>query len=110
MIFLFRWFEKNQQAQARNIRDSSRIRRAIGRTSKIFSESKMKTVKDLAQERYPGDTFDYALPHPWLRECMDQGLDPRGHVVWLYDDDGGIAGRPAPITKEGDKIVSVLAR
>ena len=53
----------------------------------------MKTVKDLAQERYPGETFDFALPYPWLRSCLDKGLDPRGHVCWLYDDAGGGMGR-----------------
>ena len=81
MIFLFRWFEKNQKQQAQTTRDATRIRRAINKTSKTFTESKMKTVKDLAQERYPG-----------------------------YDSDGGIMGRPAPLTSEGDKILSVLAR
>tara|TARA_R110001592_G_scaffold48981_4_gene153327 strand:- start:834 stop:1166 length:333 start_codon:yes stop_codon:yes gene_type:complete len=110
MIFLFRWFEKNQKQQAQTTRDATRIRRAINKTSKTFTESKMKTVKDLAQERYPGETFDYALPHSWLSECLEKGLDPRGQMVWLYDSDGGIMGRPAPLTSEGDKILSVLAR
>jgi hypothetical protein len=108
MIFIFRWFEKNQKEQARTARDASRVRRAITNTSKTFTESKMKTVKDLAQERYPGETFDFALPYPWLRQCLDKGLDPRGHVCWLYDDAGGVMGRPAPLTPEGDKIVGVL--
>ena len=108
MFFALRWLEKNQKARARTARDATRVRRAISKTSKTFTESGMKTVKDLAQERYPGETFDFALPYPWLRQCLEQGLDPQGHVCWLYDDAGGVMGRPAPLTSEGDKIVGVL--
>lgn len=67
----------------------------------------MQTVSDVAAERYPGLTYDHALPEGWVVKAFHKGFDPRGHFVWLYDD---YVGRPAPITDEGDRIVSLLAR
>ena len=66
-----------------------------------------QTVGEAAEARYSGLTYDHALPQGWVDQCCDKGLDPRGHFVWLYDD---YVGRPAPITGEGDRIVSLLAR
>ncbi len=70
-------------------------------------EQNMKTVSEAASERYPGATFDCALPQGWVDDCCDRGLDPRGHFVWLYADD--VFGKPAPITAEGERIASVLS-
>jgi len=66
-----------------------------------------QTVGEAAQARYDGLTYDHALPQGWVDACCNKGLDPRGHFVWLYDD---YVGRPAPITDDGDRIVSLLAR
>jgi len=67
----------------------------------------MQTVGEAASARYEGQTYDHALPQGWVDACCERGLDPRGHFVWLYDD---YVGRPAPVTEEGDRICSLLAR
>lgn len=67
----------------------------------------MQTIGEAAIARYEGQTYDHALPQGWVDACCERGLDPRGHFVWLYDD---YVGRPAPVTEEGDRICSLLAR
>jgi|TARA_B100002019_G_scaffold244678_1_gene221736 hypothetical protein len=72
----------------------------------FYWEKEMQTVGEAALARYPDMTYDHALPQGWVDQCCEKGLDPRGHFVWLYDN---FAGRPAPITKQGDRMVSLLA-
>ena len=65
------------------------------------------TRGEAAEQRYAGQNYDHALPQGWVDACTEKGMDPRGHFVWLFDD---YVGRPAPITEEGDRIASLLAR
>lgn len=64
----------------------------------------MQTVTEAALARYPGVTYDTALPQGWV-DIVKQatGHDVRGHFVWLYEN-GNVFGRAAPITIEGDII------
>ena len=43
----------------------------------------MKTVSELAEETYPGDTFDTALPQDWVNAMRERGFDVRGNFVTL---------------------------
>ena len=70
-------------------------------------EKKVMTRGEAAEQRYSGMTYDHALPQGWVDACTEKGMDPTGHFVWLYDD---YVGRPAPITEEGERINSLLAR
>lgn len=46
--------------------------------------------------------YDYAVPQPWADDVRDKtGIYPPGHVVWLYNKDTGIGGRPFPVTLLG---------
>jgi len=58
------------------------------------------TVKEQAERLYPGITFDYALPQPWVDECRTMGFDVRGHAVWLYPAGAGAFGEPGALTQE----------
>ena len=67
----------------------------------------MKTVNQLAEETYPGDTFDTALPQDWVNAMRERGLDVRGNFVTLYP----FVGVPymARITDQGIRIAAVVA-
>jgi|TARA_S200002703_G_scaffold27207_1_gene23288 hypothetical protein len=67
----------------------------------------MQTKQDLAEARYGKQTIDYALPQGWVDACKEKGFDVVPHFVWLYDD---YVGRPASLTDEGDRMLSLLAR
>lgn len=66
------------------------------------------TRGEAAEARYPGMNYDHALPDSWLQYARTCGHEVVGHFVWLYDGDS-LGGRPAPITPEGDVILSRLA-
>ena len=110
MLFVFAWLDRrNKKAEKEKPRNSINLRYPAPDPYFGFferEEQKMKTVSEAASERYPGATFDCALPQGWVDDCCDRGLDPRGHFVWLYADD--VFGKPAPITAEGERISSVL--
>jgi len=67
------------------------------------------TVDQLAQRRYPGVTYDTALPHTWVTKMQERGFDPRGHFITLYPRDSGPFGYMAPITDEGVRIAALVA-
>ena len=69
---------------------------------------KPQTVGEAARARYPGVTFDTALPQGWVNKAIERGFDPRGHVVWGYPD-GCLFGRAMAVTPEGDDGLSKLA-
>jgi hypothetical protein len=110
VLFILGWFEK------KNSRDKKQSPRSnfnviYPKQDPYYGffenrEKQMQTVGDAAAERYPNMTYDCALPQNWVDQCCNKGLDPRGHFVWLYDN---FSGRPAPISREGDRIVSLLA-
>jgi hypothetical protein len=60
------------------------------------------TVGEAAAKRYPGVTYDCALPQAWVNQCLEAGFDPRGHFVWGYPEGGSLLGEPLPITPEGE--------
>jgi len=67
----------------------------------------MKTVNQLAEETYPGDTFDTALPQDWVDAMRERGFDVRGHFVSLYPD--GMFCYMAPITDRGIRMAAIVA-
>lgn len=84
---------------------------------RILTGSPMDEVKvdlpltrgEAAKARYPGMTYDHALPDSWLLYARARGHEVVGHFVWLYDDSDSFVGRPGPITPEGDVMMSYLA-
>lgn len=65
------------------------------------------SVGELAEQLYPGETIDTALPQPWVDWCMSRGFDPRGQVVWWMNS---IVGQPAPLTVEAALGLAALTR
>jgi hypothetical protein len=59
------------------------------------------------QALFPDHRYSYALPKSWALECARKGFDVTGHFVWLFDDP---VGRPAPITEQGEVMLSKLCR
>lgn len=62
---------------------------------------------ELAEQRYPGMTFDCALPQGWVDQVNQQVSNVVGHFVWLYPK-GNLFGIPAPVTELGDVIAMNL--
>ncbi len=67
----------------------------------------MKNTSQLAEEKYPGDVFDTALPQNWVNAMHERGFDVRGHFVTLYP----FVGVPymAPVTDQGIRMAAVIA-
>jgi len=76
-----------------------------------YRVSKGCSVGDVARAQL-GDSavFDYALPQSWVDDCFERGLDPRGNMVWVYDENDFRFGGPWPITRRGIEILALLAR
>lgn len=72
-------------------------------------EKDRKTVGELAEQLYPGMTYDTSLPQEWVNYCTARVFDPRGQVVWLYPD-RDLLGIPAPLTQEAMLNLCALAR
>ena len=106
MFFFLRKYEESLKNRKQKIILAKALRQPI-RQPYFYWEKNPMTRGEAAKARYDGLTYDHALPQGWVDACCDKGLDPRGHFVWLYDD---YVGRPAPITDDGDRIVSLLAR
>ena len=67
----------------------------------------MTTVNQAAEERYPGKTFDTALPQQWVDAMSERGFDVRGHFITLYPKDS--VAYMAPITTEGIRMAAIVA-
>ena len=67
----------------------------------------MPTVSELAKQKYPGDTFDTALPQQWVDAMKERGFDVRGHFVTLYPFVG--PAYMAPITDQGIRWAATVA-
>ncbi|MEY2908800.1 MAG: hypothetical protein RLZZ602_1323 [Pseudomonadota bacterium] len=90
-----------------NVREARDYLGNLRKVISTLSDSKSpQTVKEAADQRYSGKTWDTSLPEGWVQSCRERGLNPVGHFVWLYED---VWGLPAPITDEGDRICRVLA-
>ena len=61
----------------------------------------------MSLDRYYGYCYSSALPKDWVLECARLGFDVQDHFIWLYDD---LVGRPAPVTDDGEVILSKLCR
>lgn len=70
-------------------------------------DNRYETLQEAAERLYPGQTFDAALPQPWVDALCDRGLDPRSHFVWLYPT-GLFCGRAAPVTQRGIEIAATI--
>ena len=61
----------------------------------------METMRDRAESLNIKDPFDYAVPQDWANAVYDKvKLFPTG-IIWLYDKQARIFGRPYPITMSG---------
>jgi hypothetical protein len=67
----------------------------------------MSTVYELAEQSYPGVTFDSALPQDWVNAMENRGFDVRGHFVTLYPKES--LSYMAPITFQGIRMSSIVA-
>jgi len=67
----------------------------------------MTTVNQAAEERYPGVTFDTALPQQWVNIMANRGFDVRRNFVTLYPKDS--VAYIAPITTEGIRMAAIVA-
>ena len=73
----------------------------------IDKNTNLHTVTDVADQIYPGVTYDTALPQPWVNIMRDRGFDVRGHFVSLYPD--GMFCYMAPITDRGIRMAAIIA-
>jgi hypothetical protein len=73
----------------------------------IDKNTNLRTVTDVANQIYPGITYDTALPQSWVNTMADRGFDVRGHFVTLYPKDS--VAYMAPITDQGIRIAAVVA-
>jgi len=68
-----------------------------------------QSTGELAEHKYPGKTFDTALPQEWVNRMQARGFDPRGHFVTLYPGGSAMASYMAPVTQEGIEMAAMVA-
>lgn len=68
-----------------------------------------QTVEELAEAKYPGRTYDTALPQLWVDKMNNRGFDPRGHFITMYPGGSAMAAYMAPITPEGIEMAAIVA-
>jgi len=68
-----------------------------------------RTFNELAEQTYPGVTFDTALPQQWVNRMADRGFDVRGHFVTLYPTSSMFGFYMAPVTNEGIEMAARVA-
>jgi hypothetical protein len=109
MLGILYWYQEKQRYKKRNdLKKKLRKKTPINCYDIFYLEGKpVQTKQDLAEARYGKQTIDYALPQGWVDACKEKGFDVVPHFVWLYDD---YVGRPASLTDEGDRMLSLLAR
>jgi hypothetical protein len=69
----------------------------------------MTTANQAAEERYPGVTFDTALPQQWVDAMSERDFDVRGHFVTLYPKGKAAFPYMAPVTVEGIRMAAIVA-
>jgi len=68
----------------------------------------MKTFGQIAEQRLKDQTFDWAIPQPVFNKISDiTNQNPSGHVVWLYDKQASVFGRPFGLTLLGDILLRI---
>ena len=65
------------------------------------------TFNELAEQTYPGVTFDTALPQQWVNVMAERGFDVRRNFVTLDPKDS--VAYMAPITTEGIRMAAIVA-
>ena len=73
------------------------------------------TKQEMVERMDIDDSFDYALPQKWVDKTQGivngsslPSVNVVQHFIWLYDLEGGISGRPFPLTMTGEKILNFL--
>jgi hypothetical protein len=69
----------------------------------------MTTVNQAAEERYPGKTFDTALPQQWVDAMSERGFDVRRNFVTMYPTGSMLGFYMAPITDQGIEMAARIA-
>jgi hypothetical protein len=65
------------------------------------------TVGERAEHRYPGVSYDHALPQDWVDFMRDEiGFDVRGRVVWGYPENMGVMGMPLPLDEGANAAIN----
>lgn len=68
------------------------------------------TKGELAEYKYPGETYDVAIPQHYLTDMWERGFDDAAsHFVFLYPKDKNRIPYLAPITETGVYYLSVMA-
>lgn len=53
-------------------------------------------------------SFDWGLPQEWWANVIEKtGQNPSGHIVWLYDDEAPVFGRPFSLTLRGWQLLQI---
>ncbi len=69
----------------------------------------MLTFGEIAEKRLKGKTFDFAIPNDVFNEILDTtGINPSGNIVWLYDEQAKIFGRPFGLTLLGYQLLKIM--
>ena len=67
------------------------------------------TFQELADSRLKDKTYDWAIPQLWFNFALKvSNNNPSGHVVWLYDEQARIGGRPFGLTLLGWMIIRMV--
>ena len=71
----------------------------------------MTTFQQIADEVLGKDAiYDWAMPQEWFNKASKlTGHNPSGHVVWLYDEQARVFGRPYGLTDMGQWIVKAMS-
>lgn len=86
---------------------------------KSINEYRNKPVykDEIAKSLYPGMTYDTAIPQEWLDKAAKLIPTIPYHdilfsIVWGYPEkgNGGIFGRPMPLTQEGEIVINTMAQ
>lgn len=65
------------------------------------------TIGEVAEAQLGKEAvFDYAVPQSWFDDCLERGLNPHGHIVWVYAEFAPY-GVPWPITRRGIEILAI---
>lgn len=70
-----------------------------------------RSKAELAEQMYPGLTYDCSLPQWWVDDVQGLGFceHPAGIFVWGYAE-GDTMGAPWPLTVEAVQVLTKIAR
>lgn len=79
--------------------------------AEMLSTELSMSLDEIAQLLYPkgrGFTYDTAIPLDWVRDMQAKGFEHAHQVVWVYDREHSIFGRPGPLTREAARQLRKL--